>query len=233
MLLDRKRINRWAKWVALFLAIIFAVGFIFLGVGYGGGGFNISSLFTGGKSSTATSETPQQQLAAYQATLAKNPTDVTAMLGIATLFQQNNQFKEATVYLENVIALDPSQKDVYIRLANLYMSSDLSDYQSAATVLNKATSVDPNNPDVYLKLGSAQNYLGNTEAAILAWQKYLELAPSGDMASTVQDQITKLSAKSTTTTTAAGATTTTSGGAATTATTGAGASTTTAASTTP
>ena len=213
MLLDRKRINKWAKWVALFLAIIFAVGFIFLGVGYGGGGFNISSLFTGSKSSTATNATPQEKLAAYQATLAKNPADVNAMLGIATLYQDANNFKAAAVYLENVVALDPSQKAVYIRLANLYLSSDLADYQSAATILNKATAVDPNNPDVYLKLGSAQNNLGNTEAAILAWQKYLELAPSGDMASTVQAQITKLSSKATTTTTAAGATTTTSGAA--------------------
>lgn len=209
MLLDRKRIKKWSKWIALFLAIVFAGGFLFLGVGYGGSGFNMSEIFTGDKTTTAADQTPEQKLAAFQATLTKNPADVAAMLGIAGVYQQANNFKAATVYLENVIAIDPSQKDVYIRLANLYMSADLSDYQSAATVLNKATSVDPSNPDVYLKLGSAQNYLGNTEAALLAWQKYLELAPNGDMASVVSEQITKLSAKPTTTT--AGATTTTSG----------------------
>ena len=42
------------------------------------------------------------------------------------------------------------------------------------TVLNKATSVDANNPDVFLKLGTAQNS-GTTEAAVLAWQKYLRV----------------------------------------------------------
>lgn len=210
MLLDRKRIKKWSKWIALFLAIVFGGGFLFLGVGYGGAGFNLSDLFTGTKTTTAAEQTPEQKLAAFQATLTQNPVDTTAMLGIANIYQQANNYKAATVYLENVISIDPSQKDVYIRLANLYMSTDLADYQSAVTVLNKATSVDTNNPDVYLKLGSAQNYLGHTEAAILAWQKYLELAPNGDMASVVQEQITKLSSKPTTTT-AAGATTTTSG----------------------
>jgi cytochrome c-type biogenesis protein CcmH/NrfG len=58
-----------------------------------------------------------------------------------------------------------------------------------------------------LKLGSAQNNLGNTQAAVLAWQKYLDLAPNGDMAATVKDEITKLAAQATSTT--AGVTTTT------------------------
>jgi cytochrome c-type biogenesis protein CcmH/NrfG len=215
LLLDRKRIKKWSKWIALALAIVFGGSFLFLGVGYGGGaGFNLSDLFTGSKTTTAAEQTPEQKLAAFQATLTQNPADVTAMLGIATIYQNANNYKAATVYLENAIALDPSQKEVYVRLANLYMSSEMSDYQSAVTVLNKATSVDANNPDIFLKLGSAQNYLGHTEAAILAWQKYLELAPNGDMASVVKEQITKLSAKPTTTT-AAGATTTTTTGAST------------------
>jgi cytochrome c-type biogenesis protein CcmH/NrfG len=203
--------------VALFLAIVFVIGFLFLGVGYGGAGFNLSSLFTGSKATTAAEKTPEEKLAEYQAALTKNPTDIQAMLGIATVYQQANNYKNAAIYLENVIAIDPSQKDVYLRLANLYMSQELSDYKSAATVLNKAVSVDPNNPDIYLKLGSAQSYLGNKQAAVLAWQKYLELDPNGDMASVVRDQIAKLSA--TTTTTAAGSTSTSAGGA--TATTGA------------
>lgn len=213
MLLDRRRIKKWARWVALILAIVFVGGFLFMGVGYGGAGFNISSLFTGEDNTTASVQTPEDKLAAYQAALQANPADVEAMLGSANVYQQLGNVQAAAMYLENVIVLDPQQKDVYIRLANLYMSSDLSDYRSAVTVLNKATSVDANNPDVFLKLGTAQNNLGNTEAAILAWQKYLQLAPDGDMAEIVQEQITKLSNKPTTTTTASGSTTTTAVGA--------------------
>jgi cytochrome c-type biogenesis protein CcmH/NrfG len=181
-----------------------------MGVGQGTGSFNVLEALSCSNDNVAkTPETPEEKLAAYQDALTKNPVDTQAMLGIATIYQQANSYKNAVVYLENVIAVDPTQKDVYLRLANLYLSADLSDYQSAVTVLNKAVSVDPNNAEVYLKLGSAQSYLGNKEAAVLAWQKYLELDPNGEMASVVQEQITKLSA--TTTTTAAGSTTTTAG----------------------
>jgi predicted Zn-dependent protease len=124
------------------------------------------------------------------------------------VYQQNDQLVLAAAYLSKALEVDPSQKDLYIRLANIYMNSGVADYSAAATVLNKATSVDPNNPDVYLKLGTAQNNLGNTEAAVLAWQTYLQLAPDGEYADIVREQVASLS-KQPTTTTAGGATTTT------------------------
>ena len=89
MLLDRKRINRWAKWVALFLAIVFAAGFLFMGVGYGGAGFNLSELFTGDNDVPDNPQTPEDKIAAYQAQLTQNPKDVAALLGLATVYQQN------------------------------------------------------------------------------------------------------------------------------------------------
>ena len=212
MLLDRRRINKWAKWVALFLAIVFAGGFLFLGVGYGGAGFNVSDAFSCSNQKTVDNpQTPQDKIAVYQAALDKNPNDTAALLGMATVYQQNDQLTVAAAYLEKVIAVDPSQKEIYIRLANIYLNANVAQYQAGVTVLNKATSVDPSNPDVYLKLGTAQNGLGNTEAAVLAWQKYLQLAPNGEMAAVVKEQIDKLSQKATTTTTAAGSTTTTAG----------------------
>jgi len=210
LLLDRKRINKWAKWVALFLAIVFAAGFLFMGVGYGGAGFNLSEIFTSDKQVNVSTQTPEDKIAAFQATLAQNPEDMNALLGIATVYQQNDQLVLAAAYLSKALEVDPSQKDLYIRLANIYMNSGVADYSAAATVLNKATSVDPDNPDVYLKLGTAQNNLGRTEAALLAWQKYLQLAPDGEYAEIIREQVASLSKQpTTTTTTAAGGTTTT------------------------
>lgn len=226
MLLDRRRIKKWAKWIALILAVVFALSFLFLGVGYGGAGFNLSSIFTN-KSSTTKTTTVTDQLKAFEATLAANPNDVTALLGAATIYQDNQDFTTAAKYLERVIAADPTQKDEYVRLANLYLRSEVKNYTAAVTVLNKAIGVDPNNPDVYLYLGVAQNALGQSAAAVLAWGNYLRLAPNGDQAQSVKDQIAKLTA--TTTTTASTSTTGSSGTAtsSTTVTTGSAATTTT------
>jgi len=57
-----------------------------------------------------------------------------------------------------------------------------------------------------LKLGIAQNSLGNAAAAVMAWEKYLELAPNAEMADVVREQVERLTA---TTTTTVGATSTT------------------------
>lgn len=208
MLLDRRRINKWARWVALFLAIVFGAGFLFMGIGYGGAGFNLSEIFTRDKTPDINAQTPEGKIAAYETMLAQNPNDLNALLGIATVYQQNDDLASAATYLSRALDVDPNQKDLYIRLANIYMASSPANNAEAVKVLNKATAVDPSNPDVYLKLGTAQNGMGNTEAALLAWQKYLQLAPSGEYADIIREQVNMLSKKATTTTVADESTTT-------------------------
>jgi len=148
--------------------------------------------------------------------LAADPKDTTTMLAIATLYEDMYQagkgegteyLRNAAAFLENAIDVDPTLKDVYIRLADMYMSDDFRANDAAITVLNKAASADPTNPDVFLKLGIAQQNAGNKAAAVLAWQKYLQLDPNGEMAEVVREQLEKLTATTTTTTTAATSTT--------------------------
>jgi len=199
LLLDRKKIRRWAKWVALALAVVFVLSFLFMGVGYGGAGFNVSEIFSGGCTETTQVSPSQSELAGYLATLQANPNDLTALKGAADQYLLQQDYTNAAVYLERLLAVDPSQKTVYMDLAAIYLRSEVNDYKAAATVLNKATSVDPDNPEVYLALGIAQRGLGNTEAAVLAWQKYLQLDPDGDMADVVREQLDEMTSPTTTT----------------------------------
>ena len=227
MLLDRRKIRKWAKWVALALAIVFALSFLFMGVGYGGAGFDLSSIFRGGdKSDTTEPLTTEEKLTAALQALETNDKDTTKMLEAATLCEQmydetrdSRYLESAADLMENAITVDPSLKDVYLRLGNLYLSDQFNNSQAAVTVLNKAASIDSSNPDVFLNLGVAQNKLGNSAAAVMAWEKYLELDPNGEMADVVRDQVEKLSATTTTTTATAGTTSTTASGAASTSTT--------------
>lgn len=213
LLLDRKKIRKRAKWVALILAIVFASSFLFMGVGYGGAGFDLSAIFRGGGDKSEAPQTNVEKLEAALKALETTPGDTTKMLEAATLCEQMYGEKGDSAYLqaaadlmESAIQTDPSLKDVYMRVANLYLSKEYNNAQAAVTVLNKATSVDPANPDLFLKLGIAQNSLGNAAAAVMAWEKYLELAPNADMADVVREQVERLIA---TTTTTVGATTTT------------------------
>lgn len=225
--------------MALFLAIVFAVGFLFLGVGYGGAGFDLSGIF-----SCSESTEPQVEDTALDdllAALEADPENTAKMLEIATYYENRydpdategtKYLDDAAAYLEQAIGVDPGLKDVYLRLAKLYIRSakvseeasaaagqqgdDITqgvyasaardDYKDAARVLNKATSVDPEDSEVYLYLGIAQRGAGNKGEAILAWQKYLQLDPNGDQASVIREALEELTA---TTTTASTSTTTT------------------------
>jgi cytochrome c-type biogenesis protein CcmH/NrfG len=232
LLLDRKRIRKVAKWVALLLAIIFCVGAVGIGVGQGVGNVNIFDAFSCANSQTTDSTTPDDRIAALLASLAQDPKNVTTLQALATAYENNNDYTSAAKYLQQAIDAAPTQKDLYTRLAAMYMDKS-ADYKAAVILLNKAVSLFPDDPDMYINLGLAQRSLGNTSAAIMAWQKFLSLEPTGSRADAIRGQIDTMAAQATTTTstaptsTTAGSTPSTAAGSSTTASTAASASSTT------
>ena len=207
MLLDRKRINKWARIVAAVMAAVFALSFVFLGVGSGLGGMDWSNFFGGG-SNSASSGGPADQIKAYEATLQKNPKDLAALLGIATQYEQLGTPAQAAPYLEKASEVAPERADILLRLGVLYVSPEVRDYAAAVRVLNKVTALEPNSADAFLRLGVAQRGAGNTQAAILAWNRYLELAPDDEMAPTIKAELDQLTAQASETTATAGTATT-------------------------
>jgi hypothetical protein len=70
------------------LAAIFALSFVFLGVGTGGAGFSISDLFGGGGGSSDVSSAFDDDIKAAQEKLAANPNDTTALAQLVQLHYQ-------------------------------------------------------------------------------------------------------------------------------------------------
>lgn len=216
MLLDRKKINKWARVMAAILAVVFGLSFVALGVG-SGVNLNWSDLWNSiGSNNQSGPNTPEENIKAYTATLQTDPSNEVALLGMAAAYRQLQQPAKQAEYLEKLAIVKPTDASIQLQLAAIYMSAEARDYQAAIRVLNKATTLDPSNADGFLQLGSALRGAGDTNAALLAWNRYLELAPDGTMAETVKEQIALLTT-STTTVTTAGSTPTTSGGPATTA----------------
>jgi tetratricopeptide (TPR) repeat protein len=209
LLLDRRRIRKWAKWIALGLAIVFALSFLFLGVGYGGGaGFNISEILSGGGcSGDTTSEATETELDKLLVSLEADPDDTDLMVQVGDQYALRydpesgagaDSLDKAAEYYEMALNADASLKEVYQKLTAVYI--DGYKYEDAARVLNEATSVDAENPDIYFQLGYVQRNLGRTGEAILAWQKYLQLVPTGKTADGIRAALEEM-----TTTTTAGA----------------------------
>ena len=212
MLLDRKRINRWAKVMAVVLAVVFGLSFVALGVG-SGVNLNWSDLWNSigsKKSAQSGPNTPEQNIKVYTVTLQTDPTNEVALLGMAAAYRQLQQPVKQAEFLEKLAAVKPTDAAIQLQLAAIYMSAEARDYQAAVRVLNRATTLDPANADAFLQLGSALRGAGDTKAAVLAWNRYLQLAPDGTMATTVKEQLALLTPRPNVTT--VGSTPTTSGG---------------------
>jgi tetratricopeptide (TPR) repeat protein len=108
------RLRRSAKWVFLFLAVVFALGFVGFGVGAGGVGFgDILRGSAGGSGVPSISEAEKR--------VAENPRDAAAFRDLATAHQAAGNTDDAIEALESFVALKPKNAAALIDLASLYL----------------------------------------------------------------------------------------------------------------
>lgn len=193
MLLDRKRINRWTRWFAIIMAIIFALSGIFFGVGSYVGGNILSGCAKSPPSANSTSFEDRE--AYYLSQIDQNPQDNVSMLALASLYADDSvgRYDDAINWLNKALALDPKNVDVQMRIASIYITKT-QNYNEAIKVLTQVTAQAPDNANAFLQLGQAAKAAGQNANAILAWNRYLELAPNSPYAATIKDEIAKLSA---------------------------------------
>ena len=115
------RIRRRAKWVFVFLAVVFVGSFVLFGVGSGSTGIgdmlNGGSIFGGGNNS-GRSSTPGIRKA--QKLVAQNPKDPAAYRALATAFQAAGKPDSAVAPLTQYMVLRPKDSDALLELAALY-----------------------------------------------------------------------------------------------------------------
>jgi tetratricopeptide (TPR) repeat protein len=144
------RLRRRAKWVFLALAAVFALSFVFLGVGAGGSGVGdyLADLFGGGGGAN---ETPSVSEA--RAKVQENPNDLAARRDLATALQADGKIAEAIPHLERYTRGRPKDADALVTLAVLYgtraqqQQADLSTLQIDSTGSGFSNEItDPGSP---------------------------------------------------------------------------------------
>jgi hypothetical protein len=148
------RLRRQAKWVFVFLALVFAVGFVAFGVGSGSSG--ISDILRGnffGGSGTSTSSLVKQK----QKAIARNPQDISAYLDLAGLYQQDQDETKALATLSRAEQIAPKNFDVLNRIAGIYSGQAELERQAAqnAQIVYFESTVSPPGLDPSSTLGQA------------------------------------------------------------------------------
>ena len=122
------KLRRNAKWVFLFLAIVFALGFV--GFGVGAGGVGIGDVFRG---TAGASGVPS--ISESEKRITENPRDAAAFRDLATAYQAAGNTDEAIEALENFVVLKPKNAAALVDLASLYLVK-VDEAQQRARVAN-------------------------------------------------------------------------------------------------
>src|SRR5436189_293971 len=161
------RLRRQAKWVFVFLAFVFAAGFVFFGVGSGStgigdllrGNFNI---FGGGGGSSQSSGVKKALKQTEQ-----NPKHAAAWLALATAYQTDGKLDAA--YGEASTALRKDEA-LYQRIVRL----------------------QPSDPTTQYHLAQIADFLGDATVALPAYKAVVKLAPNDPTAAQAKQRIALL-----------------------------------------
>jgi Tfp pilus assembly protein PilF len=147
------RLRRQAKWVFVFLALVFGVGFVAFGVGSGSTGIGdiLRGNFFGGGTSTSSLAKEKQQA------IERNPKDVGAYLDLAGIYQQDQQEAKALATLRRAQQVAPKDFDVLNRIAGIYSGRAETARQAAqnAQIAYFDSTVSPPGLDPSSTLGQA------------------------------------------------------------------------------
>jgi tetratricopeptide (TPR) repeat protein len=127
------RLRRHAKVLYVLLAIVFAAGFVLLGVGSGSTGIGDilqGKLFGGGGSSTSS------QIDDKQKAIASHPKDVALYLDLAGLYQADQKESQALSTLKKAQTLAPKNVDVLNQIAGIYSARAAREGDRYQTLLN-------------------------------------------------------------------------------------------------
>lgn len=199
MLLDRKRVKFWQKWVFGFMAVIMAAFLIMIPIN--------RSLGCGGGTTSAMAQI-NSEIAKYQAQTAAERTNADAWVNLAEnyMLRANQQaegsaaqksdwlaaaeaYKKAVKLLakEKGAAFKQKRLDNLEQLATVYL--DLKDYQSAVGVYQEITALRSKDAQSFFDLATVALNAGDTNTALLAFTRFLELDPTSPDAAAVKQWI--------------------------------------------
>ena len=204
MLLDRKRVKFWQKWVFGFMAVIMALFLVMIPI----------NRYVGcGNSASSALEQIDKEITKYKTQTTTDPTNVDAWLSLAESYQlRANQRAEGSAaqkadWLAAVAAYKAADKilrkvkgaaakqqriDSLQQLAGVYLN--MQDYPSATGVYQKITGLRPKDAQSFFDLGTVAINAGDKQTALLAFTRFLELDPTSPDAGAVQDWITSQTA---------------------------------------
>jgi cytochrome c-type biogenesis protein CcmH/NrfG len=202
MMMNRERIGFWVRLVAILLSAVFLISFIFLGVGTNIQ-YNVFDLFGNQdqqKQQQDQTPDPEQQIAAAEKDLKKDPKDPEKIKDLAYLYYTAGRYDDAIQVLQKGQEAAPNDEEIPALLGQIYSQQAQTatgkkkeELQvKAADAFAASAAAQPDDADAYLLAGQAYDQAGQPAEAIKYYNEYLDRAPKGQDAARVKDRISAL-----------------------------------------
>src|SRR5215212_9394497 len=202
MMMNRERIGFWVRLLSIVLAAVFLISFLFLGVGTNLN-INIFQLFSNqGQQQKQADQAPdpQEQIAAAEKDLEKDPKDPEKIKNLAALYYGAGRYDDALQVLQRGREAAPKDEEIPALLGQIYSQQAQTAAGEKQKELQKkagdafaaAAEADPDNAEAYLLAGQAYDEAGQPADAIEYYNGYLDLEPKGENAGKVKDRISAL-----------------------------------------
>ena len=202
MMMNRDRLSFWVRLVAILLAAVFLISFIFLGIGTNVQ-YNIFELFGNqDEAQQQQDQTPdtEEQIAAAEKELEKDPKDSENIKNLAALYYTEGRYDDAIRVLQEGREAVPKDEEIPALLGQIYSQQaqmatgkkkeELQD--KAADAFAASAQAQPDSAEAYLLAGQAYEQAGQPAEAIKYYNGYLDRDPNGEDAAEVEDRISAL-----------------------------------------
>ena len=132
------RLRRQAKWMFVFLALVFGLGYVIFNVGGTIPGTGLGDILQGSGGGSGRADVGDAQKK-----VREHPKDAAAKLALADALTQNDRSDEAIPVLEQYLDQRPKDADVVSRLAGLYMAQGAKNQQEAAEAQAEVQAANP------------------------------------------------------------------------------------------
>lgn len=202
MMMNRDRLSFWVRLVAILLAAVFLISFIFLGIGTNVQ-YNIFELFGNQDQQQQQADQapdPEEQIAAAQEDLDKDPKDPEKIKDLAALYYTAGRYDEAIQVLQRGREAAPQDEEIPAFLGQIYSQQAQTAtgkeqkelQEKAGDAFAASAEAQPDDEESYLLAGQAYDQAGQPAEAIKYYNGYLDRAPNDENAKEVKDRISEL-----------------------------------------
>ncbi|HEU4726147.1 MAG TPA: tetratricopeptide repeat protein [Candidatus Eisenbacteria bacterium] len=135
-----------------------------------------------------------EALGKYRTTLASDPTNVEANVGIGNLMFDSGKWDQAIEHYSTALDKDPTLADVRVDRAIAYHTIGQND--KALAEMKRVTKEKPDHKNAWLNMGVVAGALGDRKTNIEAWETYLKLEPTGPHSDAIRGELAKVKAGS-------------------------------------